>query len=122
MGGFLGDLLSGNLSKAWEDIVKGFARLPDWLQSFISKMGTDEVAILSGLCNDAIADLMADIANPSALTTAQITAQAKAIFAKLVAQNVSTFTLQDVFSALNSALSAKAPSLVAPDSTPAAAS
>jgi hypothetical protein len=96
--------------KAW------FTSLPTWLQSFVSKMATDEGAILDGLVTVAVKDIEA-----GGLSTASFVAAAKDVFAKLVAQNISTFTLQDVFTALNSAVSAPVAPAVASVVNPPAA-
>lgn len=95
----------GALKTLTSGAVKTFEELPVWLQSFLGKLGGQEQTILSGLVSTAVSALMTDIQNPSQLTSAQISAQAQAIYQQLVQQNVSTFTLQDVFSALNAALS-----------------
>lgn len=92
--------------------VKAFEALPAWLQAFASKLGGQEVTILTNLVSSAASTLMTDIENPSQITGVAISAQAQAIYAELASQNISTFTLQDVFSALNGALSAATPTAI----------
>lgn len=95
----------GALKTLTSGAVKTFEALPAWLQAFASKLGGQEVTILDGLISSAASTLMTDITDPSQLATATIVTQAKAIYAELVTQNIGTFTLQDIFSALNAALS-----------------
>ncbi len=95
------------VERVWGGFTKLFHSLPAWIQAFVTKIGSQEGTILQGLVNAAVADLMQDIQNPSQLSSAQIGAQAAAIFAQLVSQNISTFTLQDVYATLNTALSAQ---------------
>lgn len=106
VGALLGDLVTGNFSHAWKrclDFLRALG-LPSWLVNLIDKMGQQEGKILDALVQTAVPDLI-----KNGLTTAGFVATAKDIFNQLSSQNITTFTLQDIFSALNAAVSAANP-------------
>ena len=102
VGQFFGDVLSGNITHAWSRFLDFLASmgLPTWLVSLIGKVGQQEGKILAALIETAVPDLL-----KNGLTTAGFVQTANDIFSQLAAQNISTFTLQDVFSLLNAAVS-----------------
>jgi len=102
---FFGDILHGEFSHAWKRLQDFWGTMPSWLRNFASKMVGKEVSILDGLLATATTLLLKDIANISDLKTADIVAQAKTIYQSLKQQNIDTYNLQDVFAALNAALS-----------------
>lgn len=109
---FFKDVVTGNFSNAWRRFLDFLGNyLPPWLVSFIDKAGTAEGKILAGLVEIAVPDLI-----KNGLTTDGFVQTAKDIFSQLASQNISTFTLQDVFAMLNTKVSAQAPtaSLSAP--------
>lgn len=81
-----------------------FVSLPAWVQNFLNKTGTQEYNILQGLVSTGVNDVVA-----GGLTTASFVQAGKDIFNQLVAQNISTFTMQDVMANLNMAVSAAVP-------------
>lgn len=102
---FFKDIIEGNLPNAWArllDFLHGY--LPSWLVSFIDKAGTAEGKILTGLVSIAINDV-----KTGGFTTDSFIAAAKDVYAQLAAQNITTFTLQDIFAMLNTAASGQVP-------------
>lgn len=97
---FLGDVFSGNFSNALKRLEDWYVGAPQWLKDFIHKSESQEAAILQGLIHMALPDLQ-----KNGFTTAGFVATAKDILAQLVAQNISTFTIQDIFANLNAAAS-----------------
>jgi hypothetical protein len=76
-----------------------FHSLPTWMQTAIHNAFSAEFKILSSLVDVAVKDI-----ETGGLTSASAVSAAKDIYAQLVAQNISTFNLQYVFSILNAAL------------------
>ncbi len=110
---FFEDLVEGNESHA-------YSRLKDWwdntaepdLKSFVDKASSAEGKILSNLITIGLADLA-----KNGFTTAGFVKTGEDVLVQLVAQNVSTFSLQEVMAMLN----IKAAPLVAAAATPDAA-
>ncbi len=102
---FFGDIIHGEFIHAWKRLQDFWGTMPSWLRSFASKMVGEEVTILNGLLSTATTLLLKDSANVSDLKTADIVAQVKTIYESLKQQNIDTYNLQDVFAALNAALS-----------------
>lgn len=97
----LSDVLHGNFSNAYARLVDWYNGWPVWLKVFASKLATDEGVILQGLVNTAVTDVKANGA-----TTASFVKAGQDVLSKLVAQNITTFTLQEVISAVNMAVAA----------------
>ena len=81
-------------------LEKQFNSLPGWLHSFIVKIASSEGDILQALVAVAVEDV-----KTGGLTTAAFVTAGKDVYAKLVAQNISTFNLQYVIAAINLAVS-----------------
>ena len=96
----VGDLIHGNFSNAWTRLQDFWNTLPAPVRSFVGNLGTDEGKILQGLVNTALPDL-----EKNGFTTAGFVATGKDILAQLVAQNITTFTLQHVIATINIAAS-----------------
>jgi hypothetical protein len=112
----LKDIFTGNFTSA-------AARIKDWwdgvapsVQSFLTKIETDEGKILTGLAETAAEDVLS-----GGLTTASFVAAAKDVEGKLVSQNI-TMGQQDIFAALNIAVGAKTSPVAVPVAPPVAAS
>lgn len=97
---FVGDIIHGNFSNAWKRLEDFWGTLPAPVRSFVSDLGTDEGKILQGLVVTALPDL-----EKNGFTTAGFVKTAEDILAQLIAQNISTFTLQHVIAAVNIAAS-----------------
>lgn len=97
----LSDVLHGNFSNAYARLADWYSGWPVWLKVFASKLATDEGIILQGLVNVAATDVKTNGLNTDSFINA-----GKDVLAKLEAQNISTFTLQEVISAINMAVAA----------------
>ena len=97
---FFADLFAGNVGHAVKRLEDWFSGWPAPLKLFATKLLSKEGKILEGLVAVAVADIIS-----GSLTTDAFVSAAKDVFGKLVEQNVTTFTLQDVFAQLNIAVS-----------------
>lgn len=102
-----GDIV-GAIKKLWA-LIFG-TPMPDNLANFVAKAATAEGQILESLVNVGIKDVEAN-----GFTTASFVTAGKDILAQLIAQNITTFTLQNVMAMLNIAA---APLLPATSVTP----
>ena len=93
------DIIRGDFSQAVNDFNSWWGNLPPWAKNFINKLKGSEGAILQGLVAVAAADVQT-----GGLTTASFVNAGKDVYAKLVAQNISTFSLQYVIAAINQAV------------------
>lgn len=91
----------GALHDAATWLKNRFASLPSWVQAFLDKTGTQEYTILQSAVTAGVKDVVA-----GGLTTASFVTAGKDILAQLIAQNISTFTMQDVMANLNMAAAA----------------
>lgn len=97
----LEDLFTGNVSHAWSrvsDWMLNSLGLPPWLVDLISKALGAEFKILQGLVEVAKTDLS------TASSKDDYVAAAKDVLAKLIEQNISTFSLQYIFAMINAAV------------------
>lgn len=76
-----------------------FLSLPTWAQNFFAKEGDDELTILKGLIPVAMKDIVSGGFSTDAFVQA-----GKDVLAQLVAQNVTTFTMQEVMAHINMAV------------------
>lgn len=95
MAGFIKDFFTGNFSKAWEDIVAAFKKLPQPVQDFVVRLETDEGQLLTTLSQVAIQDVVA-----GGFTTASFVAAGKDILAKALTQG-KTIAMSDAMAQLN---------------------
>lgn len=95
-----GELL-GALHDATTWLKNRFTSLPSWVQAFLNKTGTQEYTILQSAVTAGVKDVVA-----GGLSTASFVAAGKDILAQLIAQNISTFSIQDVMANLNMAVAA----------------
>lgn len=91
----------GALHDAATWLKNRFSSLPSWTQVFLSKGGDQELTILKSAIPVAVKDV-----TEGGFTTAAFVKAGKDVLAQLIAQNISTFTLQDVMANLNMAVSA----------------
>lgn len=77
-----------------------FARLPAWTQKFIAEEAKPEATILESLVPVAVQDIIA-----GGFKTASFVAAGKDVLSKLIAQNVTSYTMQSVMANLNMAVS-----------------
>ena len=110
--GFWSDLFSGNLSAAETDIATAISGLPDWLKNLITTMETD-----AGLLLSSAAQQEAQSVIQNGLSTTAFKDSAKTIASNLEAQGVSMDT-QIIYSALNGAVAALAPTPAAAPAVP----
>lgn len=101
---FFHDLITGNFSNAFKRLEDFWSSLPAPIRAFIGKLATDEGKILQGLVNEALPDL-----EKNGFTTAGFVQTGKDILAKLLAQNITTFNMQEVMAAVNAAAAPLAP-------------
>jgi hypothetical protein len=93
--GVLQDLLKGDFPAVWEDIVKGFQRLPQPVQSFIGKAETDLGTLASSLAQTAFQDVVT-----GGFTTASFITAGKDVLAKGLEQG-QTILMSDAMAFLN---------------------
>lgn len=101
--GALNKFTHGEILAGIHDLVVSgkalFARLPSWTQKFIATEAKPEATILEGLVPVAVQDIIA-----GGFKTASFVAAGKDVLAKLIAQNVSSYTMQSVMANLNMAV------------------
>lgn len=101
--GALNKFTHGEILAGIHDLVVSgkalFARLPSWTQKFIATEAKPEAAILEGLVPVAVTDIIA-----GGFKTASFITAGKGVLAKLIAQNVTTYTMQSVMANLNMAV------------------
>jgi len=85
--------------------VKAFRSLPSFVQTLLEKLFGQEEAIVKSVVASAATYLSAAYAS-GGLTNDGIKAEAKVLFDKLSSLNIETFTVDDLFSELKSALDA----------------
>lgn len=105
--GILSDLFSGNFSGVYDDIVKSLQKLPPAVQKFITELESDEGLILQNLIDVAVKDV-----ETAGFTTASFVAAGKDVLAQLIAQNISTFSIQKVIGLINIAAAPLVPAPV----------
>lgn len=101
---FVGDLVHGNFSNAWKRLEDFWSGLPAPVRSFVGSLGTDEGKILQSLVDVAVKDVQVN-----GFTTASFVTAGKDVLAQLIAQNISTFTMQHVMAAVNISAAPLAP-------------
>jgi hypothetical protein len=93
--GVLQDFFNGNFSAVWDDIIKGFHKLPKPVQDFIVKLESDEGQLLQTLAEAALAGVI-----QGGFSTAAFVAAGKSIVAQAAAQG-KTILISDAMAQIN---------------------